>query len=669
MRKSFRLFLSLFLSAELLCSISPVLAGQSQSVRTVEITPLKVEVVAGQQVQFKAVGRDQSGNPVDLKPSVWIAGPNDLVGIDENGLATFYTPGETRVGAMVGGAVGYAPVIIKPAPIARVEIAPLPGPVVAGGIAELKAEAFASNGDPRSDAVIEWSSEDPSIARVDAAGMLTGIKPGSAKVRAAAGPASATLIVAVAENAVKHLVVDPRSVKARTGDVVKFTAFTTEESGGAMIFPPVRWAVSGEGAMIAPDGRFVAERPGTYVITAAIGARMDVASVVVSPRNVEREVEVVGRATLKDVQAAEQWIIGNHAYLSTIADEVRVYDISDPAKPRLTETLKLDARLINDVSTTSDGRIMVISREGASDRRNGIAFFDTSDPAHPKMISEYTDTVTGGVHSAFVDGHYVYLTDDATGSLRVIDFKDVKSPKEVARWQVETSMARPFLSFGGQNMSGRYLHDVQVKDGLAYLAYWRDGLVILDVGKGIKGGKPESPQFVSQLRFNHHELYGNGWTAGAHAVFRYKNYVFVGDEVLPGEFDILSKERLATRGIVHVIDVSDITKPRKVAEYPVPEAGSHNIWVENDVMYMGYYNGGGRIVDVSGELRGDLYSQGREIARVWTGAPEGYRSNAPLTWGGQPHNGLIYFNDINSGLWIVRLGKPKDKGSTTSTGY
>ena len=56
------------------------------------------------------------------------------------------------------------------------------------------------------------------------------------------------------------------------------------------------------------------------------------------------------------------------------------------------------------------------------------------DRAHPKVVSEYTETVTGGVHSAFIDGHYVYITDGATGSLRVIDFRDVKTPKEVGRW-------------------------------------------------------------------------------------------------------------------------------------------------------------------------------------------------------------------------------------------
>jgi hypothetical protein len=122
------------------------------------------------------------------------------------------------------------------------------------------------------------------------------------------------------------------------------------------------------------------------------------------------------------------------------------------------------------------------------------------------------------------------------------------------------------------------------------------------------------------------------------------------------------------RGIVHVVDVSDINKPRKVAEYPVPEAGAHNMWVEDDIMYMGYYTGGGRVVDVSGELRGDLYRQGREIGRLWAGDPDGFKVNLPFTWGAQPHKGLIYFNDLNSGVWIVKLGEPNEKGSTTHPG-
>jgi hypothetical protein len=252
--------------------------------------------------------------------------------------------------------------------------------------------------------------------------------------------------------------------------------------------------------------------------------------------------------------------------------------------------------------------------------------------------------------------------------MRVIDFADVKNPKEVGRWQVENPTVTMVKTAEGEEVGGRYLHDLQVKDGLAYLAYWRDGLIILDVGNGMKGGSPEKPQLVSQLRFNHNELYGNGWLAGSHSVFRYKNYVFVGDEVFPPIFDIHGKKRIPVRGIVHVVDVSDINNPRKVAEYPVPEAGAHNMWVENDMMYMGYYNGGARIVDVSGELRGDLYRQGREIGRLWMGDPQSKHANLPMTWGAQPYKDYVVFNDINSGIWIVKVGEQIRKGSTTVTG-
>ena len=85
------------------------------------------------------------------------------------------------------------------------------------------------------------------------------------------------------------------------------------------------------------------------------------------------------------------------------------------------------------------------------------------------------------------------------------------------------------------------------------------------------------------------------------------------------------------------------------------------MWVENDVMYMGYYDGGGRVVDVSGELRGNLYRQGREMVRLWTGSPDGYRPNLPFAWGAQPHNGLVYFNDINTGIWVTRIVDPRDR--------
>ena len=635
----------------------------------VEITPKTLDVHVGQKVKFSAAAKDAAGNPIEAKPSVWFAAPFDLAGADESGEVTFHAAGVVTVGAVIAGKTGYAKVNVGTSKVTTLEIEPLARPIVAGSVERLTAVARAQNGEPHSDASIKWTSDKPSIASVDAAGLVTGVAPGNVTIKATSDEAAAKVTVQVVRDAVRKLSIKPATADARTGDVVHFAA---ADSGKE---PPVRWSVTGSGGAIYPDGAFVAEKAGTYVVTASSGQHSASASVVIKPRNVEREVEVVSHVPMPDVMMSEEWIIGHHAYLSTIADKLFVYDIADPANPKLLDTLKVDARLINDISTTPDEKIGVFTREGASNRKNGIVFLDTSDPSHLKVLSEYTSTVSGGVHSAYIDSHYVYLTDDATGSLRIIDFQDAKHPKEVARFQVENPTVVTLNTEMGSMSSGRYLHDLQVKDGIAYLAYWRDGLVILDVGNGMSGGSPENPKLISQFHFNHYELYGDGWLAGTHSVFRYKNYLFVGDEVFPAIFNLEDRDRIPVRAICHVMDISDIKHPKEVAQYEAPEVGSHNFWAANDMLYEGYYSGGARVLDISGELRGDLYRQGREIARFWTGDSKGFRPNLPFTWGGQPCsvtcdtpelNGLMYFNDIHSGLWITKLGAPKFQGSTSA---
>jgi len=359
--------------------------------------------------------------------------------------------------------------------------------------------------------------------------------------------------------------------------------------------------------------------------------------------------------------AAEFWPHPDNriAYYTTESDKVYALDISDPANVRITDSLSVDARGINDFMSTADGRWGVFTREGASSRRNGIVIADLSDPAHPRAVADYTETVSGGVHSAFVytqprHGTHVYLTAD--GSMRVIDLNDPLHPREIARWQPREVLA------------GNYVHDLDVRDGLAYLAYWNDGLIILDVGNGMKGGSPANPVLVSQLKYDLDDLYRNveaeggaGFIRGAHTAWRDANrpYVYVGDEVftarpqgilMPGRGE-LGK----ANGRLHVVDVSDIERPRIVAWYEPRDGGVHNFWVTGDTLYIGDYQGGLRVVDISGDLRGDLLTQGREVAHVHTGDARGVVPNAAMAWGAFYVNGLVWVNDMYSGLWAVRI--------------
>jgi len=552
--------------------------------------------------------------------------------------------------------IGIARITVLPLPAAKVVIASKPTLMLVGTSLVLAAEPYAANDDRRYDPVA-WKSTRPTVVDVNPFGRLSARSPGQATVSVSSGTATDRWTITVVPNTVTRVALAPGDAAVRTGDVVRFAFIATDAARRPVTDARPEWSVAPVGggyATVDDEGAFVANEAGSYRVVAALGSRTAEAFVRVAPRNITRPSTIVGRLPLK-LPAAELWLHpdGKHAYISTIGDRIYAVDIADPSRPAITDSVVVDARIVNDVMTTEDGKFGVMTREGASTRKNGIVILSFEDPAHPKPIAEFTETVTGGVHSTYVYRGYVYLTDDATGSMRVIDIRDPYHPKQVARWQVERPEA------------GRTLHDIDVRDGLATLSYWNDGLVILDVGNGMKGGSPESPQLVVQFKYDLNALYkkvelagGPGFIRGTHTAWRHGRYVFVGDEVFParqpgGGAGVIGLGR--AYGRLHVIDIADLGHPKDVAWFEPEDGGSHNVWVAGDTLYLGDYQGGLRVVDIAGELRGDLLAQGREYAHIHTGDKDGLTPNTANAWGAIYRDGLIYVPDINSGLWIVKL--------------
>jgi hypothetical protein len=627
----------------------------------VMIQPAEVAVQVGDTVRLRVSAEDSAGRAVKDLTVRWFQSGGHFEGkVDSTGLVTGGSTGTLTVSALVspraGGlpATGFARVTVLPQPAARLSFDRQVTRLYTGQSLAVSATPYAVNNDRRYDEVV-WSSDAPAVVAVSSTGRLSAGRSGRATITARAGRATRSFMVTVAPNPVATLQIEPGMTSARTGDVVRFTSRARTSSGRLLEGIVPEWALSPGNGQIDQDGAFVAEVPGTYRVTANFAGEIAQAMVEVRPRDVRRPTSLVGRLPIK-LRAAEFWLHpnGRNGYLSTIADRIYAIDVSDPVAPVITDSVVVDARTINDVMTTEDGKYGVLTREGASTRKNGIVILSFENPAHPKTIAEFTETVTGGVHSTFIYRGYIYLTDDATGSLRVIDIRDPYKPHQVARWQTRADEA------------GNFLHDVDVKDGLAYLSYWNEGLVILDVGNGIKQGSPDNPRLVSQFKYDLNSLYreveaagGPGFIRGTHTAWRAGRYVFAGDEVFsatPRRTEgggVLGLGR--AYGRLHVIDVSDIERPKEVAHYEPKDGGSHNVWVAGDTLYLGDYQGGLRVLDISGELRGDLLRQGREIAHVVTGDGNGFVPNAPNAWGAIYRNGLIYVPDINSGLWIVRV--------------
>ena len=634
------------------------------------VTPAKPVMTARDTLQLSAQALDASGRPVDNVRYRYVAsgGARFEGQVDTTGLVRSGSTGTipVTVVALVPGTRPVTEVVevkMVPGPAARVSIDAAPAKLVVGQQIVLSGLAYSAIGDQREDK-LAWRSSAPNVARISGDGRLTAVAPGTATVTASTGKAAGTLAVTVVANTIASLEIMPAAAAARTGDVMRFSVTAKDAQGRTIAGLTPTWTFSPGQGMIEQDGAFVGYEARPYTVMAAIGNRVAQSAVSLTHRDARRKATVVGRLPRMRFSTEEVWIHpnGKYVYLGSGGggDVMYTIDVSNPAAPVVTDSIIANTRRVNDVMTTPDGKFLVFTREGASDRKNGIVICSLEDPAHPKPISEFTEGVTAGVHSAFIYqqpkfGTHIYLTNDGTGSLHVIDINDPYKPKEVAQWKTDHPDA------------GRSLHDIDLKDGLLYASYWNDGLVILDVGNGIKGGSPAKPTMVSQYKYDLNDMYrqveltgGAGFIRGTHTAWRHKNYVFIADEVFPASGVKGAKDVSAGRayGRLQVLDVTNVEKPKSVAFYEPEFGGVHNVWVAGDTLYMGAYNAGFRAFDIAGELRGDLRAQEREMVHVHTGDMDGRTQNAPNTWGVVVKDGLAYVNDNNNGLWIVRI-EPK----------
>ena len=611
-----------------------LLAASLSGPDRIDLDPSSMTIDAGDAVTVTATVSHEDGTVIPGAPVRWIAMNPEVAAVDQSGRVTGVSPGEARIAARTGNVMGFATVIVRALPVAALEARLPQANMLAGTSAPILVKAVTADGEPVRNPALTFSSSDESVAGVDAAGRVYARAAGETSVAVSAGDAPATVAGAVGDGDPGEVVVTPAVVQARTGDVIRFRA-----GGAAVLYP--EWSVGGAGAQIEADGGdgvFVAEKPGTYRVTAMYGeGRVAVASAVVSDRIAEAELVRVGRGPAADHHSGDAWVFEgadgrDYAYVGTFMyDWMKVWDVTNPGRPVLTDSVQLDARRINDVKIHPNNRIGILTREGASDRRDGIVVLDLADPAHPAVISEYKRTVPGGVHNVWIEGDLVYAVHNGTRDIHIIDISDPASPDEVGRWGLPPSDTKS-------------LHDVIVQDGYAYLSYWDDGMVMLDAGAGTHGGTPTEPVFVSRYKYP---------AGNTHTAWRAGRYLFVGDEIFPDDWN--ADAPIEARGYIHVLDMDDPEAPVEVARYEVPEAGAHNIWVEGDRLYVGYYQAGLRVVDISGELRGDLYSQGREIAVLKTTDAETTVPNWGMTWGAHIHKGHIFTSDLNSGLWVVKL--------------
>jgi hypothetical protein len=656
---------------------APVLAPSAQQpartpeaglkVTRLEAQPAAPTLEAGKTVPFRIVARDANGQVVSDAIVRMGAARRGLRLTDSTITATSAGSFEVMAQVLVppGGSARpvtlTVPVKVTWPALATVAVSSEPGALYAGSTLQHTAAAKHADDSERPDVAITWTSSDPSVATVDRYGLVNALKPGAVTITASAEGVKGEKRYAVQPFPVTSLDVTVSANAVRTGDVVKLQASARNRAGQPVSDVPITWSYTytPDDSIAAPgatgaivDGQFVGEFAGRYTVIANAGPLSARRVVDVRPREVMQRVQVMGRGQITHVHTSDLWTFTgkdgrDYALVGTWGGDgwSYMFDITNPASIVKTDSVKIDARIVNDVTVSPDGRWGVLSREGASNRVNGVVVLDLADPAHPKVTASFSEDLTGGVHNMFATNTHLFAISGGAKYV-IIDMADLTKPRRVGQYDHPDS----------------YVHDVWVNDGIAYSSEWGTGVVAVDVGNGKYGGSLEKPVLIGTY----------ATTSGAtHEIYPYhqkssgKTYLFLGDEVMSRRgrawegvpYSLTEKGGVpqTLAGYTHIVDFTDPKNPKNIARYEQPEFGSHDIIVEGDVLYQAYYDGGLRVVDVSGDLIGNLARQSREIAVFKPYDPQGYTANAPMVMNAMPHKGVVFFTDFNSGLWAAKL--------------
>jgi hypothetical protein len=353
---------------------------------------------------------------------------------------------------------------------------------------------------------------------------------------------------------------------------------------------------------------------------------------------------------------------------------VRVVDISNPRQPALVGVLpnpeftRAEDVVVKSVSTPSfSGDLAAVGIQACfgsgheGEVATGLRLFDVTDPASPRLLSVW-DLPTGSIGCHEIDlvqrpdgqvlvGCARNLLDqvdfdtgaELPGGVKIVDATDPTSPVEITSWQLDLV---PFSGIGC--LPVKFAHSLRFAGGGEdlYVSYWDAGTVHLDISD------PTAPVVVSDTVItppdedgdNHSMTLANG---GSWLVINPED--FSPSDCGPD---------FGGWGEAYVYDASDPASPSFLGTFSTPNSRSaradgiytvHNTEVAlGRQFFSSWYSDG--IVWWTMDDNGSSHQLGQFVP------PASETEGIPLVWGvyvDSAHD-LILASDFGSGLWLVR---------------
>ena len=356
---------------------------------------------------------------------------------------------------------------------------------------------------------------------------------------------------------------------------------------------------------------------------------------------------------------------GNYAYIGHITgpEGTSIVDVSDPKHPRKVWECTVPQGLHSHKARAAQG-IMLVNYEvdptvripALHNLQGGLGIYDVSDPAKPRLITVWK-CAGSGVHRFTFDGRYAYISPTMEGYrnniMAILDLVDPANPREVCRWWMPGQWTAGGEPRGFKNdgpREPRCHHPIRMGDRL-YVSYWHGGGFILDISDMSKPKMLSHLDYTSTFPWPTHSLVPIPFAIHGH------RWMLVADEdVLPR--DLGSQPQMPA--FLWMVNITDETRPVPVGSFQVEgvngkglptNTGCHQPveQIRGNEVPCAWFAQGLRILDISNP------HCLREVASYMPDPAAGKRVCSNDVF--QDDRGLIYLIDRHRGMHIVeRVG-------------
>ena len=256
----------------------------------------------------------------------------------------------------------------EPKPVSTISITPATASVVIGRTTQLTATAKDAAGNVLSGRATTWTTSAPTIATVDANGLVTGVAAGTANITATSEGKSAQAAVTVSAVPVASVTVAPNAPAVKVGATLALSATVKDEQGNELAGRAVAWSSSAPtvATIDAATGVVTGVSTGTATMTATSEGKTGSTTVTVSAAAKPVEVILVAPAldTIEAWDVQQITAILRDADNNVLTGRAITWSVSNTAVATIDAQGKLTGldRGTVTVTATSEGKSATVTR-------------------------------------------------------------------------------------------------------------------------------------------------------------------------------------------------------------------------------------------------------------------------------------------------------------------